>query len=452
MVHVGQLERIAVAGVHFRPVRRALGITAFGINGYTADAGERVIEEHDETGSGAGVHEELYLVIAGAATFELDGRAATLPTGTLVFVPDPKTRRGAIASEDGTTVVVIGGRPGAALPTSPFEHWFAAEPAYAAGRYAEAEPIVLAGLRASRPPDDALPAGLLHGARRPARRGRGAPPPGPLGRSGAPEVDRAATPTSTRCATGPIGRAETRGAGALAGTLQVSMPKGLLDELNPEQRRAVEAVQGAVLIVAGAGSGKTRVLTHRIAHLVRDYGVKPWEILAITFTNRAAKEMLERVDDLLGARSRGMWVMTFHAACARILRAEAERIGFRPGFTIYDQADQIRVVKDVLEDELDKDPKRYPPRGIQARISDAKNRLIGPEQFAAEVSGFFDQTVSDVYSGYQRRLTQAGAMDFDDLLAHAVKLLEDVPDVREKWQAKFKHVMVDEYQDTNHAQ
>ena len=127
------------------------------------------------------------------------------------------------------------------------------------------------------------------------------------------------------------------------------MPKGLLDELNPEQRRAVEAVQGAVLIVAGAGSGKTRVLTHRIAHLVRDYGVKPWEILAITFTNRAAKEMLERVDDLLGARSRGMWVMTFHAACARILRAEAERIGFRPGFTIYDQADQIRVVKDVLE-------------------------------------------------------------------------------------------------------
>jgi DNA helicase-2/ATP-dependent DNA helicase PcrA len=230
------------------------------------------------------------------------------------------------------------------------------------------------------------------------------------------------------------------------------MPKGLLDELNPEQRRAVEAVQGAVLIVAGAGSGKTRVLTHRIAHLVRDHGVKPWEILAITFTNRAAKEMLERVDGLLGARSRGMWVMTFHAACARILRAEADRIGFRPGFTIYDQADQIRVVKDVLEDELDKDPKRYPPRGIHARISDAKNRLVGPEQFAAEVSGFFDQTVAEVYAGYQRRLTQAGAMDFDDLLGHAVQLLEDVPDVREKWQTKFKHVMVDEYQDTNHAQ
>jgi len=126
------------------------------------------------------------------------------------------------------------------------------------------------------------------------------------------------------------------------------MPKGLLDELNPEQRRAVEATEGAVLIVAGAGSGKTRVLTHRIAHLVRDHGVAPFQILAITFTNRAAREMVERVDGLLGRRSRAMWVMTFHAACGRILRAEAARLGFRPGFTIYDQADQIRVVKDVL--------------------------------------------------------------------------------------------------------
>lgn len=146
VVHVDQLADIAVAGVHFRPVRRALGITAFGINGFTAEAGERVIEEHDETGAGAGVHEELYLVIAGAATFELDGRETAAPAGTLVFVPDPKTRRGAVATEPGTTVVVIGGRSGAGLPTSPFEHWFAAEPAYAAGRYADAERIVLAGL------------------------------------------------------------------------------------------------------------------------------------------------------------------------------------------------------------------------------------------------------------------------------------------------------------------
>ena len=225
-----------------------------------------------------------------------------------------------------------------------------------------------------------------------------------------------------------------------------------LDLLNPEQRRAVEAVDGAVLIVAGAGSGKTRVLTHRIAHLVADHDYRPNEILAITFTNRAAKEMLERVSDLVGGRSRAMWVMTFHSACARLLRSEAERIGYRPGFSIYDSGDQVRLVKDVLETELEKDPKRYPPRGIHARISEAKNRLVGPEAFAAEVSGFFDQTVADVYARYQRRLVQAGAMDFDDLLFQAVRLVEDVPDVREKWQRAFRQVLVDEYQDTNHAQ
>ncbi len=146
VVHLDQLDDIAVAGVHFRPVRRALGITAFGINGYTADAGERVIEEHDELGAGAGGHEELYLVIAGAARFELDDHEVAATTGSLVFVPDPATRRGAVATAAGTTVVVIGGRPGTGLPTSPFEHWFAAEPAYAAGRYAEAEQIVSAGL------------------------------------------------------------------------------------------------------------------------------------------------------------------------------------------------------------------------------------------------------------------------------------------------------------------
>jgi DNA helicase-2/ATP-dependent DNA helicase PcrA len=230
------------------------------------------------------------------------------------------------------------------------------------------------------------------------------------------------------------------------------MPTALLDGLNPEQRRAVETVEGAVLIVAGAGSGKTRVLTQRIAYLVREHAVRPHEILAITFTNRAAKEMVERVGESMGGSARGMWVMTFHAACARILRAEAELIGFRPGFTIYDQGDQVRLVRDVLEDELEKDPKRYPPRGIHARISDAKNRLVGPEQFAGEVSGFFDQTVAEVYGRYQRRLLQAGAMDFDDLLMHAVRLLEDVPDVRERYQRRFRFVMVDEYQDTNHAQ
>jgi DNA helicase-2/ATP-dependent DNA helicase PcrA len=225
-----------------------------------------------------------------------------------------------------------------------------------------------------------------------------------------------------------------------------------LDHLNPQQREAVEAVDGAVLVVAGAGSGKTRVLTHRIAHLVEDCGYAPGEILAITFTNRAAREMLARVEDLLRGRTRAMWVMTFHAACARILRREADRIGYRPGFTIYDGSDQVRLVKDVLESELEKDPKRYPPRGIHARISDAKNQLKGPEEFAAEVSGFFDTTVAEVYARYQRRLAQAGAMDFDDLLLQAVRLLEDVPDVRQKWQSAFRQILVDEYQDTNHAQ
>jgi hypothetical protein len=146
VVQLDELDDIAVAGVHFHPVRRALGITAFGINGYTANAGERVIEQHDELGAGAGGHEELYLVVAGAATFVLDGREVDAPTGSLVFVPDPATRRGAVATADGTTVIVVGGRPGAGLPTSPFEHWFAADPAYTAGRYAEAEQIVLAGL------------------------------------------------------------------------------------------------------------------------------------------------------------------------------------------------------------------------------------------------------------------------------------------------------------------
>jgi len=146
ILHLDDVERIAVAGVEFRPVRRSLGVTAFGINAFTGDAGEPVIEEHDETGAGAGGHEELYLVVAGAATFELDGETVEVPVGGMVFLPDVATRRGAIASVDGTTVVVLGGRPGAALPASPFEHWFVAEPAYAAGRYREAEAIVKAGL------------------------------------------------------------------------------------------------------------------------------------------------------------------------------------------------------------------------------------------------------------------------------------------------------------------
>ncbi len=230
------------------------------------------------------------------------------------------------------------------------------------------------------------------------------------------------------------------------------MDDSLLAGLNPAQREAVEAPPGPILVVAGAGSGKTRVLTHRIAHLVHVHGAPPSSILAITFTNKAAGEMAERVGSLLGGRATGMWVMTFHAACARILRAEATRIGFRQSFSIYDSADQVRLVRSILEDDLGKDPKRYPPRGIHARISDQKNRLVSPERFMEENDGYFDTTVAEVYARYQARLREAGAMDFDDLLVHCAHLLEQVPEARERWQAAFRHVLVDEYQDTNHAQ
>ena len=222
--------------------------------------------------------------------------------------------------------------------------------------------------------------------------------------------------------------------------------------LNPAQLDAVTAPPVPILVVAGAGSGKTSVLTHRIAHLVEEHGAPPSSILAITFTNKAAQEMVARVDRLLGGRATGMWVMTFHAACARILRAEATRIGFRSTFTIYDSADQVRLVRSILEDDLGLDVKRYPPRGVHARISDCKNRMIDPDRFIAENDGYFDTTVGEVYRRYQGRLLEVGAMDFDDLLVHAVHLLERIPDARERWQRAFRHVLVDEYQDTNHAQ
>ncbi len=222
--------------------------------------------------------------------------------------------------------------------------------------------------------------------------------------------------------------------------------------LNPAQLEAVKADPGPLLVVAGAGSGKTRVLTHRIAHLVEQRGAQPSSILAITFTNKAAGEMAERVNGLLGRFATGMWVMTFHAACARILRADATRIGFRQSFSIYDSSDQIRLVRSIIEDDLGKDAKRYPARGVHARISSAKNQLLTPEQFIAENDGYFDTLVGEVYARYQARLLEAGAMDFDDLLVHTAHLLEQIPESREKWQNAFKHILVDEYQDTNHAQ
>ena len=230
------------------------------------------------------------------------------------------------------------------------------------------------------------------------------------------------------------------------------MTDAYLEGLNPAQREAVAAAPGPLLIVAGAGSGKTRVLTHRIAHLVSEHGAAPSSILAITFTNKAAREMAARVNALLGGRATGMWVMTFHAACARILRREAGRIGYPTTFTIYDQADQLRLVRMIIEEDLGRDPKRYPARGVHARISEAKNRLLGPEEFADSHDGFFDDIVSEVYGRYQARLREAGAMDFDDLLLQTVRLLEVYEDARVHWQHAFDHILVDEYQDTNHAQ
>jgi DNA helicase-2/ATP-dependent DNA helicase PcrA len=233
--------------------------------------------------------------------------------------------------------------------------------------------------------------------------------------------------------------------------MAVASPELYLADLNPAQREAVLATEGPVLVVAGAGSGKTRVLTHRIAHLVSACGVKPQEILAITFTNKAAGEMKERLEGLLGDIAPRMWVMTFHAACGRILRREAPRLGYRSNFTIYDQADQVRLVKLCLE-ELERDPKRFVPRGIHAQISMAKNQLILPEAYKARVSSFYDQTVADVYELYQRRLINSNAVDFDDLLLLTVEVLERFPEARTRWQKAFRYVLVDEYQDTNHAQ
>jgi DNA helicase-2/ATP-dependent DNA helicase PcrA len=228
-------------------------------------------------------------------------------------------------------------------------------------------------------------------------------------------------------------------------------PEQYLAELNPAQERAVRATEGPVLVVAGAGSGKTRVLTHRVAHLVAAVGVKPSEILAITFTNRAAGEMRDRLEGLLGPIVRTMWVLTFHAACGRILRREAPRLGYKSNFTIYDQADQVRVVKDCLA-ELERDPKRFPPGGIHAQISNAKNRLVRPDDYRQAVASFYDQTVADVYELYQKRLYNANAMDFDDLLMQTVEVLEDFEEARTRWSKAFRYVLVDEYQDTNHAQ
>ena len=233
--------------------------------------------------------------------------------------------------------------------------------------------------------------------------------------------------------------------------MSVASPETYLADLNPAQREAVLTTEGPLLVVAGAGSGKTRVLTHRVAHLINACGVKPQEILAITFTNKAAGEMRERLEDMLGGVARAIWILTFHSACGRILRREAPRLGYRTNFTIYDQADQIRLTKACLE-ELERDPKRFVPRGIHGQISTAKNNLVGPEEYRTRVASFYDQTVADTYELYQRRLFASNAVDFDDMLFLTVQVLENFPEAREKWSNAFRYILVDEYQDTNHAQ
>ncbi|MFD4541223.1 DNA helicase PcrA [Streptomyces bauhiniae] len=225
----------------------------------------------------------------------------------------------------------------------------------------------------------------------------------------------------------------------------------LLEGLNENQRAAVVHAGSPLLIVAGAGSGKTRVLTHRIAHLLADRHVHPGQILAITFTNKAAGEMKERVEQLVGPRAGAMWVMTFHSACVRILRRESKRLGFTSSFSIYDAADSKRLMALVCRD-LDLDPKRYPPKSFSAKISNLKNELIDEEDFAAQATDGFEKTLAQAYALYQSRLREANALDFDDLIMTTVNLLRAFPDVAEHYHRRFRHVMVDEYQDTNHAQ
>ncbi|HEX7059981.1 MAG TPA: UvrD-helicase domain-containing protein [Solirubrobacterales bacterium] len=241
---------------------------------------------------------------------------------------------------------------------------------------------------------------------------------------------------------------EPQGAPTEAGADRVER---LFASLNEPQCEAVRHGDGPLLVVAGAGSGKTRVLTHRIAYLLATDRARPGEILAITFTNKAAAEMRERVEQLVGRSARAMWVTTFHSACARMLRADAERLGYSRSFTIYDESDSLRMAKRCMA-ELEIDPKRYPPRAIRSQISGAKNKLIDAAAYAQAQGSVFEEVVAEVYALYEKRMLEANAMDFDDLLVRTVNVMELHEEVRDRWRRAFRHVLVDEYQDTNHAQ
>ncbi|WP_298989532.1 DNA helicase PcrA [uncultured Pseudokineococcus sp.] len=288
--------------------------------------------------------------------------------------------------------------------------------------------LPLPGLRprGSTPPGAATAAG---GVRERLLAGRSGAPASPSGGDGLPGTDRGTGPGSAR---------------ALA----------LLEGLNPPQREAVLHSGGPLLLVAGAGSGKTRVLTHRIAHLLAARGVRPGEVLAITFTNKAAAEMRERVEALVGPAARAMWVSTFHSACVRILRREAQAVGLRSSFSIYDAADSQRLMALVCR-ELDLDPKRHPPRSFTAQVSNLKNELVDDETYASRVAAAgtpAEKVLAEAYRLYTARLRQANALDFDDIIMLTVNVLQAFPDVAQAYRRRFRHVLVDEYQDTNHAQ
>ncbi|MFI2430434.1 DNA helicase PcrA [Streptomyces sp. NPDC018693] len=279
-----------------------------------------------------------------------------------------------------------------------------------------------------------------------APRGHGEEPPPP------PEDDHAPEPIPDDLFGGKFDVPPDRDAYYRDGAPRPALDAAALVEgLNENQRAAVVHSGTPLLIVAGAGSGKTRVLTHRIAHLLADRNVHPGQILAITFTNKAAGEMKERVEQLVGPRANAMWVMTFHSACVRILRRESKKLGFTSSFSIYDATDSKRLMALVCRD-LDLDPKRFPPKSFSAKISNLKNELIDEEDFAAQASDGFEKTLAQAYALYQSRLREANALDFDDLIMTTVNLLRAFPDVAEHYRRRFRHVLVDEYQDTNHAQ